>query len=86
MFYIQNAKNLPSMDWWNGLADPYVIITAHVGGQQFQYKCVSPGLQLSDMARVASPCDLHEHVGQQWFMYQPANPIAAAVRDWPKDA
>lgn len=38
MFYIQAAKDLPSMDWWNGRADPYVIITAHVGGQQFQYK------------------------------------------------
>lgn len=38
MFYIVNAKNLPACDWWNGLADPYVIITAHVGGQQFQYK------------------------------------------------
>jgi hypothetical protein len=28
------AKNLPGMDWWNGLADPYVIITALPPGEQ----------------------------------------------------
>jgi hypothetical protein len=38
MLYIQNAKNLPAMDWWNGLADPYVIISTHVGGKQFSYR------------------------------------------------
>jgi hypothetical protein len=31
---LQQAKNLPGMDWWNGLADPYVIITALPPGEQ----------------------------------------------------
>ncbi|WIA14980.1 hypothetical protein OEZ85_001688 [Tetradesmus obliquus] len=34
MVYILQAKNLPGMDWWNGLADPYVIITALPPGEQ----------------------------------------------------
>jgi len=38
MIYIQNATNLPAMDWWNGRADPYVIVTSHVGGQNFEYR------------------------------------------------
>ncbi|KAF6264384.1 hypothetical protein COO60DRAFT_1698406 [Scenedesmus sp. NREL 46B-D3] len=34
LVYILQAKGLPGMDWWNGLADPYVIITALPPGEQ----------------------------------------------------
>lgn len=31
-YVLLQARNLPGMDWWNGLADPYVVITAMPAG------------------------------------------------------
>jgi hypothetical protein len=37
---IVSARHLPAMDWWDGLADPYIIVTTNAGGQQMSYRCV----------------------------------------------
>jgi hypothetical protein len=41
MVYIGQARGLPGMDWWNGLADPYVLVTTVTpGAQEIKYRCV----------------------------------------------
>jgi hypothetical protein len=34
------AVDLPGQDWWNGLADPYIVVTATTPqGTRVQYRC-----------------------------------------------
>lgn len=72
MFNIQQASNLPAMDWWNGLADPYVIVTAHVGGQQMTYRLVTkpqqPGTELWGSLAFHGPAACHDSLAKLFVL------------------